>query len=89
MSRTLIIPLDRRATHRPLNPAITDSAMDFNWIHLPIFTPDGYPMHDRGRAPAAPGLYFVGLPLQRSLSSSTLVGVGRDATLVADWISKP
>ena len=66
----------------------TGFTMDFSWIHLPIFTPDGYPMHERGRVPAAPGLYFVGLPLQRSLSSSTLVGVGRDATLVADWISK-
>jgi putative flavoprotein involved in K+ transport len=67
----------------------TGFTMDFSWIHLPIFTPDGYPRHERGRVPAAPGLYFVGLPLQRSLSSSTLVGVGRDATLVADWISKP
>jgi putative flavoprotein involved in K+ transport len=66
----------------------TGFTMDFSWIHLPVFTPDGYPMHERGRVPAAPGLYFVGLPLQRSLSSSTLVGVGRDATLVADWISK-
>ncbi len=61
--------------------------MDFSWIHLPIFAPDGYPLHDEGRVPSAPGLYFVGLPLQRSLSSSTLVGVGRDAALVANWIS--
>jgi putative flavoprotein involved in K+ transport len=60
--------------------------MDFSWVRLPIFAPDGYPLHDEGRVPSAPGLYFVGLPFQRTLSSSTLVGVGRDAALVAGWI---
>jgi putative flavoprotein involved in K+ transport len=60
--------------------------LDFSWVHLPIFAPDGYPLHEQGRVTSEPGLYFVGLPFQRSLSSSTLVGVGRDAKLVADWI---
>jgi len=60
--------------------------IDFSWVRLPIFAPDGYPMHDQGRVPSEPGLYFVGLPFQRSLASNTLVGVGRDAALVAGWI---
>jgi len=60
--------------------------MDFSWIHLPVFTADGYPCHDRGRVTSEPGLYFVGLPFQRNLASSTLVGVGRDGALVAKWI---
>jgi putative flavoprotein involved in K+ transport len=60
--------------------------LDFSWVHLPIFAPDGYPLHEQGRVTSEPGLYFVGLPFQRSLSSSTLVGVGRDGKLVADWI---
>jgi putative flavoprotein involved in K+ transport len=64
----------------------TGFAMDFSWIRLPIFTADGYPIHERGRVASAPGLYFVGLPLQRSLSSSTLLGVARDAAVVSDWI---
>jgi putative flavoprotein involved in K+ transport len=62
--------------------------MDFSWIHLPILLEDGYPIHEDGRAVTAPGLYFVGLPFQRSLSSASLVGVGRDAALVAGWITK-
>ena len=61
--------------------------LDFGWVHLPIFAPDGYPLHEQGRVASEPGLYFVGLPFQRSLSSSTLVGVGRDSKLVADWIA--
>ena len=61
--------------------------LDFSWVHLPIFAPDGYPLHEQGRVISEPGLYFVGLPFQRSLSSSTLVGVGRDGKLVADWIA--
>jgi hypothetical protein len=33
-----------------------------------------------------PGLYFVGLLFQRTLSSTLLVGVGRDAGSIADYI---
>jgi len=62
-------------------------SLDFSWVHLPIFAPDGYPLHEQGRVTSEPGLHFVGLPFQRSLSSSTLVGVGRDARIVADWIA--
>jgi putative flavoprotein involved in K+ transport len=62
--------------------------LDFSWIRLPVFDGDGYPRHERGRVASQPGLYFVGLPFQRSLSSSTLVGVGRDASLVAGWVAK-
>ena len=61
--------------------------LDFGWVHLPIFAADGYPLHEQGRVTSEPGLHFVGLPFQRSLSSSTLVGVGRDGKLVADWIA--
>jgi putative flavoprotein involved in K+ transport len=61
--------------------------LDFSWVHLPIFAADGYPLHEQGRVTSEPGLHFVGLPFQRSLSSSTLVGVGRDAKIVADWIA--
>jgi len=61
--------------------------LDFGWVQLPIFAPDGYPLHVQGRVESEPGLYFVGLPFQRSLSSSTLVGVGRDGKFVADCIA--
>jgi len=64
----------------------TGFGLDFSWVHLPILAPDGYPLHDRGRALSEPGLFFVGLPFQRSLSSSLLGGVGRDAAMVTKWI---
>jgi putative flavoprotein involved in K+ transport len=61
--------------------------LDFSWIKLPILDADGYPRHDGGRVVSEPGLYFVGLPFLNSLSSSTLVGVGRDAALIASWVT--
>ena len=61
----------------------TGMGTDFSWIRLPVFEPDGYPRHNRGRVVTEPGLYFVGLTFQYSLSSGTLVGVGRDAALVS------
>jgi hypothetical protein len=37
--------------------------------------------------PSAPGLYFIGLPFLYSINSSLVVGVGRDATYLADQIA--
>lgn len=63
---------------------------DFSWIELPIFNGvenPKEPEHERGIVPDAPGLYFVGLFFQYALSSSILVGVGRDAKYVVDHLS--
>jgi putative flavoprotein involved in K+ transport len=54
----------------------------FSWIHLPIFGEDGQPMHERGIVTNEPGMYFVGLHFLYSMSSATLIGVGRDANHV-------
>ncbi|WP_331449586.1 flavin-containing monooxygenase [Streptomyces prasinus] len=43
----------------------------------------GNPQHREGLATGVPGLAFVGLEWQRSLSSNSLRGVGRDAARVA------
>ncbi|MEU9472173.1 NAD(P)-binding domain-containing protein [Streptomyces avermitilis] len=43
---------------------------------------DGLPLHRGGIATTAPGLGFVGMEFQRSFSSKTLRGVGRDAAHV-------
>jgi putative flavoprotein involved in K+ transport len=40
---------------------------------------DGRPLQSRGVSASVPGLGFVGLEFQRSFSSATLRGVGRDA----------
>ncbi|MFF5637337.1 hypothetical protein [Streptomyces sp. NPDC012825] len=43
----------------------------------------GHPRHRGGVSAAVPGLAFVGLEWQRSLSSNSLRGVGRDAARIA------
>ncbi|MFD8382374.1 hypothetical protein ACFV2X_28315 [Streptomyces sp. NPDC059679] len=43
----------------------------------------GHPLHRDGVSSARPGLAFVGLEWQRSLSSNSLRGVGRDAARAA------
>lgn len=59
---------------------------DFSWINLPelVFDEDGHPIHDRGVAEGYPGLYFLGLPFQRTVASATIGGVGGDARYIAD-----
>jgi len=58
----------------------------FDWIKLPIFDGQGWPVEYRGVVEGAPGLYFCGLSFQYAFSSMILPGVGRDAEYVADAI---
>ena len=66
----------------------TGFAPDYRWIDLPVFDDAGYPRHDRGVVPAAPGLFFLGLRFQRSMSSSLIGGVGADAAYIADQVAQ-
>jgi putative flavoprotein involved in K+ transport len=65
----------------------TGFAPDFRWIDLPVFGSDGYPVHYRGVVKGEPGLYFLGLPFQYTLTSSLIGGVGRDARYIAEQIA--
>ena len=58
----------------------------FSWIDLPIFGENGEPLHERGVVNRAPGMYFVGLHFLYSMTSATLLGIGRDAERVAKAI---
>jgi putative flavoprotein involved in K+ transport len=60
---------------------------DFSWIDFPIFDENGKPRHERGVVEDEPGLYFVGLIFQYSVTSDVLPGVGRDAEYVAKHIA--
>jgi len=60
---------------------------DFSWIDPALPTRHGLPNHDRGIVESIPGLYFMGLLFQYSLSSVLLGGVGRDAQHVVDHIA--
>jgi putative flavoprotein involved in K+ transport len=53
---------------------------DYSWIEAPALTDGaGMPRHDGGRSLAVPGLWFLGLPWQRSRGSALLGFVQRDA----------
>ena len=65
----------------------TGFRLDFGWIDLSIIGDDGYPLEDRGVVASAPGVYFVGLPFQRSFASMLIGGVGKDAAYVARHIA--
>ncbi|HET7328201.1 MAG TPA: FAD-dependent oxidoreductase [Nocardioidaceae bacterium] len=54
---------------------------DYSWIEADAVTDSsGSPCHDGGRSLAVPGLWFLGLPWQRTRGSALLGFVQRDAT---------
>jgi len=59
----------------------------FSWIDLPVLG-ELEPQHKRGVVEAAPGLYFVGLEFQYSMSSEMVHGVGRDAKYIAGKVAE-
>jgi putative flavoprotein involved in K+ transport len=60
---------------------------DYSWIDLPALDADGYPRHARGESRDVPGLYFLGLRFQHSLTSSLIGGVGSDAAWVTERVA--
>jgi putative flavoprotein involved in K+ transport len=66
----------------------TGYAQDFSWIDLPdAFAPTGAPYQHQGRSTRVPGLAFVGLHRMWLGGSGTVLGVGVDATVVADSVA--
>jgi putative flavoprotein involved in K+ transport len=59
----------------------------FSWLDLPVFGPDGDPVHERGVVTSHPGLYFVGLHFLYAFSSTMIHGVGRDAERIASHVA--
>ena len=58
----------------------------FPWIDLSLAEDHGLPLHERGIVANVPGLYFVGLHFLYSMTSATLMGIGRDAARVVQAI---
>jgi glycine/D-amino acid oxidase-like deaminating enzyme len=59
-----------------------------SWLRWPeAFDELGFPVHEGGASTVVPGLHFVGVHFLRKRKSSTLVGVGEDAALVAAAIA--
>jgi putative flavoprotein involved in K+ transport len=63
----------------------TGVGRDDSWIDVPVFGPGGWPVH-RGGVTGCPGLYFLGLPGQRTWGSARLCGVGADARYLVEQI---
>ena len=57
----------------------------FDWVGLPVFAADGYPIHQRG-VTTTPGLFFLGLEWQHTAKSAIFLGIGEDAAYIAEKI---
>ncbi|MEO1471827.1 MAG: FAD-dependent oxidoreductase, partial [Pseudomonadota bacterium] len=64
----------------------TGYTLDFGWLKVDSFGPDGRPRHERGVG-AERGLYFLGLPWLSRRGSSFIWGVWHDARFIADQIA--
>ena len=52
-----------------------------------VFDVDGHPIHERGIVATAPGLYFLSLRFQYSMTSQSIYGMVKDAHYVAQHIA--
>ena len=79
------------ADGRETEPAAVVWATGFRphypWLHVPVLDDRGAPVH-QGGVTAWPGLYFLGLPWQRTRGSAVLGWVGRDAEALAEPITE-
>lgn len=64
----------------------TGFSLDFGWIKIDTFNPDGRPRHVEGVS-EVPGLYFVGLPWLSCRGSAFIWGAWRDAERLAAHIA--
>jgi putative flavoprotein involved in K+ transport len=65
----------------------TGYALDFSWVNVPAFGPDGKPLHQDGVS-VVPGLYFIGLPWMSCRGSAFIWGAWRDAQTLAGHIAQ-
>jgi putative flavoprotein involved in K+ transport len=59
-----------------------------SWLPWPdAFDEHGFPLQQEGTSTVIPGLHFVGVHFLRKRKSSLLLGVGEDATIVAERVA--
>lgn len=64
------------------------SRPDYRWLDLPPADSTARPPQRDGIAESEPGLYFVGLPFQSTITSHLVGGVGHDARRVVDHLTR-
>lgn len=77
-----ILSLDLKAEGITAILWATGYALDYSWVKMDIFEPNGRPRHDRG-VTEVPGLYFLGLPWLSRRASPFIWGVWHDAAWLA------
>jgi putative flavoprotein involved in K+ transport len=87
VERGLPVVEDGRVVDVPNVIWCTGFRIDFSWVDLPVLDGDGQPKHYRGVVESEPGLYFLGLVFQYSVSSDALPSRGRDARYIAKHIA--
>ncbi|MEA2668894.1 MAG: putative flavoprotein involved in transport, partial [Chloroflexota bacterium] len=59
-----------------------------SWVRFPeAFDGAGFPIQRDGSSAVVPGLHFMGVHFQRKRKSATLLGVGEDASVLAETIA--
>jgi hypothetical protein len=58
-----------------------------HWVQFPAFDAMGFPLTDNGASTVVPGLFFCGVHFLRKRKSSSLIGVGEDAAIVAQSVT--
>jgi putative flavoprotein involved in K+ transport len=58
------------------------------WVRFPAFDALGFPLTDNGSSTVVPGLFFCGVHFMRKRKSAVLFGVGEDAAIVAQAITR-
>jgi len=81
------LPGDGRALTVAAVVWCTGLGPDYHWLHLDALDPAGQLSHHEGILDSEPGVYAVGLPYQRSITSHLLGGVGADAEHVVDHLT--
>jgi putative flavoprotein involved in K+ transport len=59
-----------------------------SWVHFDAFDETGFLIHEDGASSVVPGLYFCGMHFLRKRKSSLLIGVGKDAAVVASKVAE-
>ena len=77
-----ILSLDLKAEGITSIVWATGYALDYSWVKMDIFEPNGRPRHERGVS-EVPGLYFLGLPWLSRRASPFIWGVWHDADYLA------
>jgi putative flavoprotein involved in K+ transport len=81
-----VVFADGRTKSFPVVVWATGYRAEYRWLRVPVLDQAQRPRHRAGFTPV-PGLFFLGLPWQRTAGSALLGFVGRDARSIAERLT--